>query len=143
MATATILIVDDEREFSSVVSERMRNRGFEVDTAENGPVGIEMVKKKTYDAIVLDMAMPDMDGLETMKHMLAYDKNLQVIILTGRGSVKIGVEAVKAGAADFLEKPADIETLAGKITEAQQKRVALFEEDLEKKMSDIMRKKGW
>jgi FixJ family two-component response regulator len=89
------------------------------------------------------MAMPDMDGLETMKHLLAYDKNLQVIILTGHGSVKIGVEAVKAGAADFLEKPADIEALAGKITEAQQKRVALFEEDLEQKMSDIMRKKGW
>lgn len=141
--SAKVLIVDDEIEFSNVVAERMRSRGFDVDTAPNGPAGLEKIKEKTYDAIVLDLAMPDMDGIETMKLMLQFDKNLQIIILTGRGSIQKGVEAVKLGAADFLEKPADIEMLAGKVTEAQQKRVTLFEEDLEKKMSDIMRKKGW
>ena len=143
MAVASLLIVDDETEFASVVAERMRNRDFDVDTAASGMEGIEKVKHRSYDAVVLDLAMPEMDGIETMAKMLEFDKDLQIIILTGHGSVQKGVEAVKKGAVDFIEKPADIDTLAGKVTEAQQKRVALFEENLNKKMSDIMRKKGW
>jgi ActR/RegA family two-component response regulator len=75
--------------------------------------------------------------------MLEIDATLQIIILTGFGSVQKGVEAVKLGAADFLEKPADIDSLAGKVTEAQQKRMSLFEDDLDKKMSNILRKRGW
>ena len=143
MASATVLVVDDEVEFSEVVAERMRGRGFEVDTAENGPAGLEMIQKKNYDAILLDMAMPDMDGIETMRRMLEVDPDLQIIILTGYGSIQAGVEAVKQGAADFLEKPADIDAVAGKVTEAQQRRVALFEKGIEDKMSDILKKKGW
>ena len=143
MATATVLIVDDEVDFSGIIAERLRARGFEADTADSGPDGIEKIRHKAYDAIVMDLAMPGMDGIETMKQMLAIDANLQVIILTGRGSVQKGVEAVKMGAVDFLEKPADIDALTGKITEAQTKKMALFEQDLEKKMSDLMRKKGW
>jgi DNA-binding NtrC family response regulator len=140
---ATVLIVDDEEAFAGLIADRMRNRGFSVDTAESGMTGLKKIKEKNYDAVVLDLAMPEMDGIETMQKMLEYDKNLQIIILTGHGSVQKGVEAVKIGAVDFLEKPADIDTLAEKVTEAQQKRMAAFQEGLEKKMSDILRKKGW
>ena len=143
MATATVLIVDDETDFSTVIAERLRTRGFETDTADSGPAGIQKIQEKAYDAIVMDLAMPGMDGIETMKRMLAIDANLQIIILTGQGSIRKGVQAVKEGAVDFLEKPADIDALTGKITEAQTKKMALFQEDLEKKMSDLMRKKGW
>lgn len=143
MAQATVLVVDDEVEFCQIISERLRSRGFEVDSAENGQAAIEKVRAKSFDAIVMDLAMPELDGIETMKRMLEVDATLQIIILTGFGSVQKGVEAVKLGAADFLEKPADIDALAGKVTEAQQKRMSLFEEDLEKKMSSIMRKKSW
>ncbi len=143
MAKGIVLVVDDEVEFSGVLSERLRSRDFDVDTAASGPEGLEKIKQKSYDAVVLDLAMPGMDGIETMKLMLAQDSTLQIIILTGFGSVQKGVEAVKMGAADFLEKPADIETLAGKVTEAQQKRMSLFEEDLAKKMSGILGKRGW
>lgn len=143
MATAKVLIVDDEVDFSKVIAERLRTRGFEVDTADSGPAALERVEKQRYDAIVLDLAMPGMDGIETMRQLLKIDDTLQIIILTGRGSVQKGVEAVKMGATDFLEKPADIDTLVGKLTAAQSKRMELFEEDLEKKMSDLMRKKGW
>lgn len=143
MTKANVLIVDDEVEFGNIVAERLRGRGFAVDTAENGAAGLEMVRNKAYDAIIVDLAMPGMDGIETMKAMFAVDANLQIIILTGHGSIQKGVEAVKLGASDFLEKPADIEQLTTKVTEAQQKRVALFEQDLEEKMSNIMRKKGW
>ena len=143
MAAATILIVDDEADFSEVVAERLRGRGFDVDTAESGPEALEKAKGRTYDAIVLDLAMPDMDGIETLTRLLEIDKNLQVIMLTGRATVQKGVEAIKLGAVDFLEKPADITALVGKVTAAQQKRMAMFESDLEKKMSNLMKKKGW
>jgi len=143
MATANVLIVDDEVEFSAVIAERMKNRGLDVDTAEGGMQALELIKKKAYDAIILDMAMPGMDGFETLKRMLEVDKNLQIIFLTGQATVQKGVEAVKMGAVDFMEKPADLATLIGKISEAQQKKVQLFEENLENKMSDILKKRGW
>jgi DNA-binding NtrC family response regulator len=143
MAKGKVLVVDDEIEFSDIIAERLRSRDFEVDTAESGEAGLEQVKSQEYDAIVLDLAMPGMDGIETMERMLEHDGKLQIIILTGHGSVEKGVQAVKKGAVDFLEKPADIEELAGKVSKAQETRVALFQEELEKKMSDITRKKGW
>ncbi len=143
MAAATILIVDDEVDFSGVIAERLRGRGFDVDTAETGMDALEKVKAKSYDAVVLDLAMPEMDGIETLSRLLEIDKNLQVIMLTGRATVQKGVEAIKLGAVDFLEKPADITALIGKVTAAQEKRMAIFQTDLEKKMSNLMKKKGW
>ncbi|MFH1701595.1 MAG: response regulator, partial [Candidatus Zixiibacteriota bacterium] len=79
----------------------------------------------------------------TLTEMLKFDKNLQIIILTGYGSIQKGVEAVKMGAVDFLEKPADVDTLTEMVDDAEKRRMVLFEADLESKMSDIMRKKGW
>jgi len=143
MAKARVLFIDDEEEFVKVVSERLRSRGIDVDTAYSGPDGIAKVTEHTYDAVLLDLAMPGMDGLETMKHLLEHDAHLQVIILTGQGSVSAGVEAIKHGAVDFVEKPADIDTLVDKFSEAQEKRLALFEDDISQKMSNLMRKKGW
>ena len=143
MASLRVLFVDDEEEFATIVAERLRSRGITVDTANNGPDGIVRAGQHAYDAVVLDLAMPGMDGMETMRQMLEHDPRLQIIILTGQGSVAAGVDAIKRGATDFLEKPADIDTLVGKLSEAQQKRLAMFEQDISQKMSDIMRKKGW
>ena len=106
MAAVKVLVVDDEVEFAGAIAERMCNRGFEVDTADSGADGLLRIKDKQYDAILLDLSMPEMDGMETMKLMLEQDDTLQIIILTGYGSVDKGVEAMKAGAVDFLEKPA-------------------------------------
>jgi DNA-binding NtrC family response regulator len=143
MANVRVLFIDDEEDFATIVAERLRSRGILVDTANNGPDGIAQIKQHSYDAVVLDLAMPGMDGMETMRLMLEHDPRLQVIILTGQGSVAAGVDAIKQGATDFLEKPADIDTLMGKLSEAQQKRLSMFEQDISQKMSDIMRKKGW
>jgi DNA-binding NtrC family response regulator len=143
MATAKVLIVDDEVDFADVIAERMRGRGYDVDTANSGADGLERISEKAYDAVVLDLNMPELDGMETMRRMLAQDDKLQIIILTGYGSVKTGVEAVKLGAADFLEKPTDIDALAGKVDDAHARRVALFEKELEKKMSDLIKRRGW
>lgn len=143
MPIAKGLIVDDEKDFSIILAERMESRGFQVETAESGMEAIDRVKQKTYDAIVLDLAMPEMDGIETLKRLLKENPDLQIILLTGRATVEKGVEAVKLGAVDFLEKPADIETLVGKIKEAQLKKGELFEKRLGDSISDIVKKKGW
>ncbi len=143
MAAVRVLIVDDETEFSEILAQRMETRGFEVATADSGQAGLDIVTKTWYDAIVLDLAMPGMDGIETLKRMLEINPDLQIILLTGQATIDKGVEAVKLGAVDFLEKPADLDKLVGKIKEAQLKKADLFERRLGDSISDIMKKKGW
>ena len=143
MADIKVLIVDDEEDFRDILSQRMISRGFAVDTAESGIRALEMADRSEYDAVILDLAMPEMDGMETLKKLLAKKPALQIIMLTGQGTIRQGVEAVKMGAADFLEKPAEIETLVSKIEAAHSKNVDRFEEELNKKISDITRKKSW
>lgn len=143
MASAKVLLIDDETDFVEVVAERLRTRGVDVDTAFNGPDGIAAAAKNTYDAVLLDLAMPGMDGMETMRRLREQNPNLQIIILTGQGSVAAGVEAIKQGATDFVEKPADIDTLMGKFNDAQANRLAQFEDDVARKMDEMMRRKSW
>ncbi len=143
MAIAKVLLVDDEVEFTDVLSMRMETRGFDVDTADTGTKAVEMVGRILYDAIILDLAMPGMDGLETLKSILQKTPDSQVILLTGRATVEKSVEAMKLGAAEFLEKPADINTLVGKIKEAQSKKIDLFERRIEDSIARITRKKSW
>jgi DNA-binding NtrC family response regulator len=138
-----VLLVDDEEEFVSVLAERLEARELRVDTAENGAVALAKAEKKAYDAILLDMAMPGMDGIATLKGLLAINPDLQVILLTGRATTGQAVEAMKLGALDFMEKPADIAELVVKIAEAATKKSTLEEKRIQKKMSDILRKKGW
>lgn len=143
MVAAKVLLVDDEPEFVAALAERMIARGLEVDTAGNGPAALTCARKRVYDAIVLDLRMPEMDGLETLRRLLELNPNLQIIMLTGHGSIQQGVDAVKYGAVDFLEKPADIDTLMGKIEAAQATSLKLFENDLDQKISRIVKKRGW
>jgi len=143
MAKIKVLIVDDEEDFRDILSQRMIARGFDVEAAESGFKALEMAAEASYDAIILDLAMPEMDGLETLKKLLENNPALQVIMLTGQGTIQQGVEAVKMGAADFLEKPAEIEALVSKIEAAHSKKVDRFDEELNKKISDITKKKSW
>ena len=143
MDATRVLIVDDEEDFANALSERMRNRGLEADTAFNGPDAIKLVKSHSYDAIVLDLAMPGMDGIETLKRMLAVNANLQVIILTGQATVSKGVEAVKEGAFEFLEKPVRLDELVGKIGQAKSVCTALTESRINDMIDEIVKRKGW
>ena len=143
MPTARVLIVDDEKAFSAVLAERMKNRGLQVDTVESGDEALKQITKATYDAVILDLAMPRLDGIETLKRMLDISPDLQVILLTGQATVEKGIEAVKQGAMEFLEKPADIHLLVEKIEKARDKKTLLFEKRMEDAVSDIIKKKGW
>ena len=143
MAEAKILIVDDEQEYRDILTERMEGRDFEVDKAENGLDALEKLEGSTYDAIILDMMMPGMDGLETLKRIREKHPDMQVILLTGHATIPKGVNAIKLGALDFLEKPAEIETLTAKIKEAKNNRLLLVQKHNEEAVKDALRRFGY
>jgi len=143
MAGEKVLLVDDDSEFTDVLSERMATRGLKVDTAANGLDAIKKVSESSYDAIVLDLAMPELDGIETLKILLNKQPELQVILLTGHATVEKGVEAVRLGAIDFLEKPADLTQLLEKIKKARNQKMLLVENKIEDEITKILRDKGW
>ncbi|MFC1597565.1 response regulator [Planctomycetota bacterium] len=143
MRREKVLLVDDELEFTQVLSERMESRGVDVDVAASGHEAVEKVKGTSYDAIVLDLAMPEMDGIDTLKHLLEANPDLQVILLTGHATLEKGIEAIRLGAMDFLEKPAEIQKLMGKIAEAKANKMLLVEKQVEEKIKGILKTKWW
>jgi len=143
MARERVLLVDDELDFTEVLSERMNSRGVDVDTAASGREALDKVRDRSYDAVILDLAMPDMDGIETLKRLIEGNPDLQVILLTGHATVQKGVEAVQLGAMSFLEKPAEIQKLMETINEAKAKKMLLVEKRVEAKIKGILETKSW
>lgn len=143
MASDKVLLVDDEVEFVETLAERMRARGLEVDYTHSGDSAIKKVAKKNYDAIVLDLAMPGMDGMETLRHLIEHHPDLQVILLTGQGTIATAVEATKLGAKDFMEKPTDIDKLIEKIRDARAERMQIAEQRSAEEIADILSRRGW
>jgi len=138
-----ILLVDDEKEFLTVMSERMTARGMDVTTADSAKEALQQLKSGTYDAIVLDLKMPGMDGIETLKAIKMRNPTLQVILLTGHATLEKGIEAMKLGAMDFVEKPADLNMLTEKIRTAQARKMVLVAKQTESKLKNIINAKGW
>jgi DNA-binding NtrC family response regulator len=138
-----ILLVDDENDFLEVMSERMGARGMEVTTADSAQEALLQVEKGGFDAIVLDLKMPGMDGLETLKKIKEKRPELQVILLSGHATLEKGIEAMKLGAMDFIEKPADINELTDKIRKAKAQKMVLVEKQMESKLKSIINARGW
>jgi len=143
MSGCKVLLVDDEADFVDVLGDRLEARELTVSKANSGPAALALAQEKTFDAIVLDMAMPGMNGIETLERLLEINPDLQVILLTGRATLEQAAAAIRIGALDLLEKPADIDTLVAKIELAATRRWTLEEKRIEEKVADIMRKKGW
>ena len=138
-----VLLVDDEPEFLATLSERMTARGMDITTAESAAEALDQVDKGNFDAIILDLMMPGMDGIEAMKAIKEGHPEIQVILLTGHASLEKGIEAMKLGAMDFIEKPADIDSLTEKIKKAQAQKMIFVEKRIEEKIKQIINAKGW
>jgi DNA-binding NtrC family response regulator len=136
-----VLLVDDEEKFLDVLSQRLGVRGVNVDTAASGEEAMVKVKNKSFDAIILDVIMPGMGGIETLKRIRKENPEVQIIMLTGRGTINKAVDAMKEGAIDFLEKPADINTLVDKITKARDIKILLVMRNIEEKVKGISRRR--
>ena len=98
-----VLLIDDEEDFTSALAERLEIRGMGVETASSGEEALEKVTVTDFDAVLLDLAMPGWDGIETLKRLKKVKPDLQVVLLTGRATVGKGVEAMKHGAKQLLK----------------------------------------
>src|ERR687895_1304848 len=102
---ARILVIDDEAEIRRSVRMSLEYEGYDVVEASSGPEGVALAEKESPDLIFLDVKMPGMDGLEALQRIKATNEILPVVIISGHGTVSTAVEATKAGAFDFIEKP--------------------------------------
>jgi DNA-binding NtrC family response regulator len=141
--TEKVLLIDDEKEFVDTLAERMRNRGMDVETVTSPKKALQLVEEGSFDAVVLDLQMPEMDGLEALRILKEKRPEIQVILLTGHATVEKGIEAMKLGAMDLVEKPADLSVLTEKIQKAQAKKMILVEKKSEEKIKNIMMSKSW
>ena len=137
-----VLLVDDEKEFLEVMAERMQARGMIVTTAESADQALTLIGKESFDAIIMDFQMPGMDGMEALKTIKNKKPEMQIILLTGYATIEKTVEAMKVGATDFLEKPADIEALSKKIKAAKTEKMLIVEKQTEEKIKDILQRYG-
>ena len=138
-----VLLIDDEQEFIDALAERMQARGMDVSKTTSPKRALKMVEEASYDAIVLDLQMPEMGGLEVLKILKEKKPDLQIILLTGHASVETGIAAMKMGAMDLVEKPTSLKDLVDKIQKAQAKKMILVEKRNEKRIKEILVRKGW
>lgn len=141
--TERVLLVDDEQEFLDSLAERMQSRGMNVSKASTPAEAILKAEKESFDAVVLDLKMAGMDGLEVLRIIKEKRPEIQVILLTGHATVEAGVQAMKLGALDFVEKPANLAELTKKIKEAQAKKMILVDKATESKIKEIIQAKAW
>lgn len=118
-----LLIVDDEVKFLDSISRRLEMRGFEVTKASNGDQALDAAREASFDLALLDLKMPGLNGQQVLKMLKEEHKYLEVIILTGHGSVDSAVECTRLGAFSYLPKPYELEKLLEVLTEAYQARL--------------------
>ena len=117
-----VLVVDDEKAFAINLVKIFTNRGFEAEAVFTGEQAIDQIKGgREFDVVVLDIMMPGMDGIETLKALKRKNPELEIIMLTGHATLESGAEAMRMGAYDYLMKPCDIEDLVEKIKEAYER----------------------
>jgi DNA-binding response OmpR family regulator len=114
-----VFLVDDEKEFVTTLSERIEMRNFCCNVAFSGEQALEWLGRESCDVMVLDLNMPGMDGIETLKKARVIRPEIKTIILTGHGSEKERLQAMDLGAFAYLQKPVSLDTLMDAINSAR------------------------
>lgn len=120
-----VLIVDDEDDFRDTIVKRLKARKLAAEGAASGILALEILKEKDFDVIVLDVKMPEMDGIETLRHIKKMKAEIEVIMLTGHASVEFGLKGMQLGAFDYVMKPAMLNELLDTIIQAYNKKCGL------------------
>ena len=113
-----VLLVDDEEEFVTTLSERLSLRGIDTRIAFDGEQALAAVDQSLPEIVILDVMMPGLKGLEVLRRVKELNPATQVILLTGQGTTRDGIEGMKLGAFDYMIKPLDIDELVEKMHEA-------------------------
>lgn len=117
-----VLVVDDEKDFLEMTIKRMQKRNIRCEGAESGEEAIEKIKKGRFDVVLLDVKMPGMDGVETLREIKMIKPLVEVVMLTGHASVESGIDGMKNGAFDYLMKPIELDLLLDKLSDAYEKK---------------------
>jgi len=122
MNSFNVLVVDDEEDFLSILVKRLGKRGVTVFEAHNGRDALSMIEREPIDVVVLDVRMPGIDGIETLRSIKRIDPAIEVIMLTGHANIEVAVKGMELGAFDYLMKPMNIDDLLFKLQDANKAR---------------------
>lgn len=118
-----VLIVDDEIDFVETIVKRLKDRGLDAVGATGGKEALELMEHKDFDVAVLDVKMPGMDGIETLREMKKRKPFMEVIMLTGHGSVESGIQGLQLGAYNYVMKPVPLNDLLKQMTQAYERKL--------------------
>lgn len=118
-----VLIVDDEEDFVDTIVKRLRANGLDADGVTGGRQALALLNEEEFDVCVLDVKMPGMDGIETLSEMKKKRPALEVVMLTGHGSVESGIRGLQLGAYDYVMKPVPFADLLNKIVQAYERKM--------------------
>ncbi|MCX5874193.1 MAG: response regulator [Deltaproteobacteria bacterium] len=140
---AKVLLVDDESPFVEALAKRLTLREIQVSIALSGPEALEKLgKEPSIDVVVLDVKMPGMDGIETLKAIKNRYPLIEIIMLTGHATVESAIDGMKVGALDYLMKPCDMDVLMAKVREAKNKKAAQEAKIAEARAMQIVLRRG-
>ena len=143
MLITKILLVDDETAYVEVMTKRLMKRNFEVDGVFSGEDALSRLKdNSSYDVVVLDVKMPGLTGIETLKQIKSEYPLIEIVMLTGHATIEDGVEGMKLGAFDYLTKPVDFDKLVNVIEDAKSKKFNHEQKIMERKIGNIALRKG-
>ena len=123
MDSFRILIVDDEDDYRETILKRLRARKVDIDGAASGAEALARLDEKQFDVVVLDVKMPGMDGIETLREIKLKKPLVEVIMLTGHASVESGIQGMQLGAFDYVMKPVALDELMDKVRQAYERRL--------------------
>ena len=139
---AKVLIVDDEKDFVEMFSLRLKEQGEKVSTAHSGKDALKVLENIAIDVVILDIRMPGMDGIDTLRQIKILHPIVEVILLTGHGSTETAVEGMKLGAFDYLMKPADFKDIKVKMENARKRKDEQEERIRQAEVRFLLRRSG-
>lgn len=142
MLGAKILMVDDEVVFAQNMTKLLNAKGYRVSAVTSGDQAMERLEEEHFDVVILDLKMPGMDGIATLKEIKKLEIFTEILILTGHGSIDTAMEAVSLGAYDYLTKPCGIDELVAKIQGAWEKKDDAERQDLQEKIHKVVESPG-
>ena len=118
MESFRVLVVDDELDFLETLVKRLKRRKVDASGVSSGVEALQLLEQEHFDVVILDIRMPGLDGIETLREMKRKRPLMEVILLTGHASVESGVQGMQLGAFDYVMKPAEFDEILDKVRQA-------------------------
>jgi two-component system, OmpR family, response regulator len=122
MESFRVLVVDDELDFLETLVKRLKRRKIDASGISSGVEALQVIEKEHFDVVILDIRMPGMDGIETLREMKRKRPLMEVILLTGHASVESGMQGMQLGAFDYVMKPAEFDDILEKVRQAFERK---------------------